>query len=510
MPTQMIRRTWDYAQLAGRAIQLRWSRSDKTREAAQKLVAQRLGKMRGLPQKIGQMVAFNGNQSDQDDFGSLYQSADPLPWATMRPLLEAAWDIDPETLFAEIDPQAKAASLGQVHAATTHDGRKLAIKIQYPGIRDATEADLKSLGWLASPFGNLSRGFDLEGYRQTIWEGLQEELDYRREAAAQSEFAAGPGSSEWVIVPAIDKELTTENILVSDWVDGETWEEVQANWSAADKAELGKRWLKWFLECVFVHGQIHADMHPGNVRFIRDHQGPKIVLYDFGSVYRMSRAEQLALLRLISATRLQNEAPLPLFLAIGFREDVLESLASRLPALCRVLFEPFVVDYPYDLADWNLSERLNDVLGAERMNFRIAGPPKLVFLLRAFQGTITYLKGLEAKVDWGRMIQPLFQRYIADMQQLKLPQIAAPDFATMAKYLKIEVVRDSQVKAAITLAAAAINRIENYLEPETLEKIRRDKIDLNEVLRSVRRRGYAPGSVFEIKDAQREVKVWLE
>ncbi|PQO25937.1 hypothetical protein C5Y96_21015 [Blastopirellula marina] len=510
MPVESIRRTWNYAQLAKDTAKVRWSHDDKAKQAAQTLVAERLGRMRGLPQKVGQMMAFSRDQAKQDAFGVLYESADPLPWSVMRPILQAAWDVDPDTLFQEIDPNGKAASLGQVHSATLHDGRKLAIKIQYPGIHDAVMSDLSAIGWLAKPFGNLSSGFDLEGYRNTVLEGLKSELDYRLEANSQVAFADGPGRSPWVIVPQVDQELSSENVLVSQWVDGDSWQEVQSHWSRDEKSELGRRLLFWFLESLFEHGQIHADLHPGNIRFLRTSDGPKIVLYDFGSVCHMNMTERTTLLRFIQSTRDQSESPLPLLVELGFRLDLLEPLASRLPALSRVLLEPFCVDHPYDTNHWRLSERLNDLLGAERMNFRMAGPPNLIYLLRSFHAMIMYLGGLEAKVLWYRAVQSHVAKHRQAIEKLRPPHLPTPDYNTLAKHLKVQVLRDGQLKASVTLAAAAIDRLENFLDDETLRRIQEERIDLVEIVRDVRRSGYVPGSVFELADPQREVKVWLE
>ncbi len=510
MPTQSIRRTWDYAQLAKETVKLRFSREGKAKHAAQCLVAQRLGKLRGLPQKMGQMIAFRSSETDSNAFDSLYESSEPLPWSTMRSVLEAAWEADPESLFQQINPAGKAASLGQVHHATLSTGHEVAIKIQYPGIRQAVLADLHSLGWLAKPFGNLSQGFDFDGYRTTILQRLEEELDYKLEAKAQKAFAVGPGQNPWVIVPRVDEELSCENVLVSQWIDGETWQQVIATWPSDQRRELGRRLLVWFLESVFCFGQLHADLHPGNVRFQRTEDGPKIVLYDFGSVYRMDDSERLALLRLIRATRQQDESPLPLLTMLGFEPDLLQPMSARLPALCRVLLEPFCVDHPYDTRRWSLSERLNDVLGEDRMNFRIAGPPRLIYVLRAFQGIVNYLKGLDAKVLWGQAIERYLQEYQKELNALVLPKIAGEDFATIAQRLKVQVSRNGRLKANVTLAASAIDRLEQFLDEETLSRIQEEKIDLQQITADVRRRGYAPGSVFELSDPRREVKVWLE
>ena len=109
------------------------------------------------------------------------------------PVIAEQWNCDPETVFSEIEPHGRAASLGQVHRATLRDGRTVAIKVQYPGIRQAVEADLKMLGWLSKPVGDLRRGFDLTDYRGAIRDSLDEELDYVREAEHQRRYAEATG-----------------------------------------------------------------------------------------------------------------------------------------------------------------------------------------------------------------------------------------------------------------------------------------------------------------------------
>ncbi|MEO1982676.1 MAG: AarF/UbiB family protein, partial [Fuerstiella sp.] len=94
--------------------------------------------MRGLPQKLGQMLSFSLGHEEQavDQYATLQQGAEPLALEVVRPVMEAAWGCPLEDVLSDIDPAAYAASLGQVHRTTLRDGRAVAIKVQYPGIRD--------------------------------------------------------------------------------------------------------------------------------------------------------------------------------------------------------------------------------------------------------------------------------------------------------------------------------------------------------------------------------------
>jgi predicted unusual protein kinase regulating ubiquinone biosynthesis (AarF/ABC1/UbiB family) len=289
-------------------------------------------------------------------------------------------------VLGDIDPVGRAASLGQVHRARLRDGTSVAVKVQYPGIREAVRSDLNLLGWLSAPVGNLRRGFDMRAYRRVLRQCLDEELDYRHEADNQAAFFRFAGAEPGLAVPELFPEFVTETVLVSSWEDGDDWDTVRAKWTVDEKRRLAEELLAVFLRGIFDRGMMHADWHPGNVRFRRGGRSPQVLLYDFGCVLRMPRQQSDALLRLIRATMREDESPWPPMIALGFDREFLEPIAAKLPALCRVLFEPFLVEYRYDLADWRLAERVGDILGDDRWNFRIAGPADLILLLRAWHG----------------------------------------------------------------------------------------------------------------------------
>ena len=517
MVTRSLRRMVEYAGLARDVYKLRHADEEQVSAAARKHLIERMGKMRGLPQKLGQLLSFSHAGEEDDplaaaDYARLQEAAEPLPLEVVRPLMEAAWGRPLEKVLREIEPHAHAASLGQVHRAILRDGREVAIKVQYPGIYDAVLADLKLLGWLSVPVGNLKRGFDLAAYRQVILDDIKEELDYRAEAASQRQFVDWADADPFLVVPRVVDSLSCENVLVSEWVEGDPWQTVCDHWVESDKKTLARDLLKFFLESLFARQMVHADLHPGNLRFQCDAGRVRLVLYDFGCVYRPTDDERLALLRLIRATTHRSEPPLPLFLKLGFNREYLEPLADKLPALCNVLFEPFVVEYPYDPADWHLGERVSDVLGDDRWNFRIAGPPAMVFLLRAFHGLIYYLQGLSAPVMWGRTLGPVLRAYADEMDRLDLPRgdVDHRDFSSLARYLKIRVQEGGRTKVQLTSRSEGIDDLENLLDDDLRAKILRQGIDLPAIVRDIRRRGYVPGPVFQWTEGTKQVEVWLE
>ncbi len=502
-----------HADLARRGLELRLAGTETARAAARKHLVERMGKLRGLPQKLGQMLSFShSDDNTHNDFAPLLESAEPLPWELIALELDAAWGCAWQDVLSEIDEVGHAASLGQVHRALLRDGREVAIKVQYPGIRESVHTDLSLLGWLSTPLGNLKRGFDLAGYRGAILADLERELDYAQEAATQREFAQHHTHDDAVIVPAVVDELCRPNILVTTWESGETWQSVEQSWSEDNRRLLGNRLVKWSLESLFVRGAIHADLHPGNLRFRQTAQGPQIVVYDFGCVFRPSDTERHALLRLIQSTITRAENPWPLFLTLGFDAKYLEPLASKLPPLCQVLFEPFLAPVVHDARQWRLGERVADILGADRWNFRIAGSPGLVFLLRAFHGLKYYLEGLRTPVIWNRVFREIWQQESDAAQSLRL--VAAPrrdaDFAQLSRQLKIRVTEAGQTKVELTCPATSIDDLSALIDEDLLARIKAQGNDLAQLTADVRRRGYAPGPIFGHREATKEVRVWLE
>ena len=509
----LIRRTIEMARLGRAALRLRGASSEAVRANARLALIRTMGRARGLPQKMGQILSMSGD-AGADDFRALTDHAEPLPFDIIRDELRQAWGTAPEETLRTIDPVGLAASLGQVHRGELTDGTEVAVKVRYPDVEQAVVNDLNFLGWLSLPVGGLKcHGFDLEGYRAEILRDLDEELDYRVEAGHQKEFAELAREMPFLVVPEVVDRLSTDRVLVSHWRQGNTIEEVAAQWSAVEKRALGKQLLILFFRSLFGHGLLHADPHAGNYRFGRNGDQPEVVLYDFGSVTRLDEARRLALARLMLATLEEgDEDPYPLFLLLGFDAATLEPLRRKLPALCKVMFEPFCAGTSYPIGSWKRGERIADVLGEDRWNFRASGPAELVFLMRAFHGLVFYLERLVEPVNWTWHIRPILERFSASAPELALPVEPDPrtSFSTIARYLRIQVLENEETKVKVTLPALAVDELETYLEGDVLTRIRTRGIDVAQLVREVRRGGYAPREIFVLDEPPRTFRVWLD
>lgn len=459
-------------------------------------VAHSLGELRGLPQKLGQMLA--GADGAEPALAGLYDAAEPLPLEAVLPALERALGGPWRSAFRSIEPRGLAASLGQVHRATLRDGREAALKLRYPGIVAAVEADLGLLGWLSVPFGGLARGFDLEGYRAEIGGMLARELDYRVEADEQRAYRAlALGSG--VCVPEVLPVATAEDVLVSAWEPGTPVDEA-ARWARAERRAAAEAFLAHALELLLVHGIVHADPHPGNLRW-RASGAERAVLYDHGCVLRLEAHEHAALVGLLDAA-IERTEPLPWLVALGFDAARLVPLAGRLASLVGVMLEPFLAREPWDPRGWDLARRSAALLGEERWNFRMAGPPRLIYLLRALRGWVAQLERLDAPLVWrGRVEDGLRRARVAR---------AAPAVELRAgASLEIRVEREGVERVRLNLPASALERLDELLDGDLNARIASQGVVLEQVVARARASGYAPQELFTLSDAGRRVTVRL-
>lgn len=522
MKSKVLTRSPGYIGLARDMRAIAKTSDEVVKTNARKHLAQRMGKLHGLPQKIGQIMSMSGDTAAADPFAGLSDSAQAIPLEQVRAILEQSWNTNLDAVVTKIDPNGHPASLGQVHRVSLRTGEIAAVKVAYPGIREAVMADLKVLGWLSTPLGDLRRGFDLADYRQEIVRDLQEELDYRSEANNQQAYRKAASKLEWLVVPELYQHLSTDKVLVTAWQDGDTIDKVVSDWPAHAKEELARRILRHFLVMLFDHGLVHGDPHPGNYRFrldtlsgpSRSEPEPNIILYDYGSVLRVAFADRLAILRLITDSVRRSSDPTRWLVALGFKRSLLDPIRAKIPAVCSVLFQPFASPAKFDLSKWNRTQRMDDILCEDRWNFRMAGPANLILLMRAFRGVLFYLEQLAAPVSWERILAPILAEHSEAASALSPPATESHPgtVATIAKQLRIEVYRNGLRKVSLTFQAAAVEDLPEVMGEEVVEKVKQRGIDLDKIVRSARRKGYAPTELFRIDDPRegKSVRVWME
>ena len=341
-PTGRIARTTRFGGLvAGQAA--RWAgtraanalRSEEKAEAAtgeraaataRELVKQ-LGTMRGAAMKIGQVLStvdFTAiPESEREEFkqtlAALRDDVPPLPFKSIEKLLKEEFGEPMSRVFKTFDEQAfAAASIGQVHKATTHDGTEVAVKIQYPGIAEAVDTDLRNAQLLFPLVKRLAPGLDVKALAQELTERIAEELDYEIEAQNHRAVARAWRNHPFVFVPPVHTDLSHRRVLVTDFLRGRRFEEVKLL-PDAERDRFGEIVFRFFFGTLKHTRRAAGDPHPGNYLLLDD---GKVGFLDFG-LMRVVDADYLAQEQLLAQAVTRQDAARVhhLLAALGYLPD---------------------------------------------------------------------------------------------------------------------------------------------------------------------------------------------
>ncbi len=256
-------------------------------------IADALGEMKGAMMKLGQMASYLDQglpEPVRQALAELQANAPPMSAALAGEVVEQELGQAPEDLFATWDPTPiAAASIGQVHRAITHDGRAVAVKVQYPGVGEAIRADLDNAGLLFGAMRMLFPGLEPEPLVRELRERLLEELDYRQEADHQRLFVEYYEGHPFIHIPAVVDELSTERVLTTDLAEGARFDELQ-QWTQAERDLAAEAVFRFVFGSLYRLHAFNGDPHPGNYLF---RPGGQVTFLDFGLVKRFDRAEVL-------------------------------------------------------------------------------------------------------------------------------------------------------------------------------------------------------------------------
>jgi predicted unusual protein kinase regulating ubiquinone biosynthesis (AarF/ABC1/UbiB family) len=268
-------------------------------EAAERMV-DALGNMKGAAMKIGQLASFIDTEFLPPEYAEMYQEklsalrseAPPMPWNKVKKVLDEEWEGEPlEDIFDEFDQTAAAAaSIGQVHRATLCDGRKVAVKIQYPGVADAVRADMQNAGMIMRLAKALAPGLDAKAAAAELKERVLEELDYEYEAQNQRSFSRGYRGHPFIYVPDVITRLSRRRVLVTEWVDGIGFDEIK-QLPQDEKDRFGEIVFRFCFGSIYHLQHFNADAHPGNYVLMAD---GRVAFLDFGMTKQLDM-EQIEL-----------------------------------------------------------------------------------------------------------------------------------------------------------------------------------------------------------------------
>src|SRR3546814_618532 len=264
-------------------------------------ITEALGNMKGAMMKLGQMASYlDQGMPDhvREALAELQSNAPPMSAELAAQVIREELGADPTDVFGEWDPEPiAAASIGQVHRAITHDGRAVAVKVQYPGVGDAIRSDLDNAGLLFAAIGMLFPGLEPEPLVEELRTRLVEELDYTMEADHQRLFADHYRGHPFIHVPEVVSELSTQRVLTTELAEGVRFEEMET-WSQAERDLAAEAIFRFVFGSLYRLRAFNGDPHPGNYLF---RPGGQVTFLDFGLVKHFS-ADEMELLERMTAT----------------------------------------------------------------------------------------------------------------------------------------------------------------------------------------------------------------
>jgi ubiquinone biosynthesis protein len=367
-------------------------------------------RLEGLLIKAGQFIATRADILPDEwvsTLSGLQDRVPPRPFATIRRQVERELERPLDASYASFDPTPiAAASLAQVHRAVTLDGRKCAVKVQYPGIDGIVRCDLRNLMLTLRVLAWLEPHFDFRVIAGEILKYIPMELDFINEARnceiVRSNFASQPE----VVIPIVYHELTSRRVLTMELVDGVRVTDVEGMERAGiEKRAVGQKLIEIFTEQILRDGFFHADPHPGNILV---QPGPRIVLLDFGLAKDFPPAFRQAMVRLTFAILTANrDAILAAFHDLGFRtrEESPETLL-----MLADLFLGNSVKRNRAYADRELIEEFAEDLPKTLRNNPIVEVPADVLLVNRVMGLLSGIgKTLDSQVNMFATLMPYAQ-----------------------------------------------------------------------------------------------------
>jgi predicted unusual protein kinase regulating ubiquinone biosynthesis (AarF/ABC1/UbiB family) len=368
-------------------------------------VADQLAQLRGAAMKVGQLISMDAGDLLPPELGNilarLRSDARPMPKKQLEGVLLANWGPDWHTQFREFSfKPVAAASIGQVHQAHTLDGRHLAIKIQYPGVRQSINSDVDNVAALLRLSGLLPKGLDIAPLLKDAKRQLHDEADYLREGGYLQRYGELLAQAPEYLVPVLHSDLTTQSVLAMSFVDGV---EVESLMEApqAERDRVATLLIQLLMRELFEFRLVQTDPNFANYRFAPLTR--QLILLDFGATRPFKVRMVAGFRRLMAAATAGDRAAMALAAkAIGyFDEHTQERHQNAVLDIFGQAFEPLCFDGLYDFGASDLPRRIHETgmaLGLDR-DFWHLPPADVLFLHRKLGGLYLLAARLKARVN---------------------------------------------------------------------------------------------------------------
>jgi aarF domain-containing kinase len=426
VPTGRLRRLWSLGTLQAKiaaAYLAWWLRSgfldadsrrrglEETHVAAAIGVLGRMGYLRGAVMKVGQLLAHWPDVlpgSFGEVLGRLYSEAPPMHYALVRELLVRELGGDPQEIFADFETEAfAAASLGQVHRARLRgDGRRVAIKVQYPDIARTIGNDLANLQAVSFPARLSGDWQNLKSQFEGIRHMLEQEADYEAEARWTRRAAGILAGLEGVVVPQVIDAHSTRRVLVTEYLEGRHLDAfLAAGPDQAARDLFGRRIASTSFRMWYSGRAVYADPHPGNFLFLDD---GRLGLIDFGCCHAFSDEEFDYVMEMERASEARDDARVAAVLERGCELAPGALAGERLAKMleyCEWLWAPLRGDGDFDFGAPDQFRRGIELYGEFVRRGWTRSMPVNTWLTKVFFGQRAMLTHLGARVPYGAMMR---------------------------------------------------------------------------------------------------------
>jgi predicted unusual protein kinase regulating ubiquinone biosynthesis (AarF/ABC1/UbiB family) len=381
-------------------------------------VVRTMGEMKGAAMKLGQMLSISPVAKEffppefLEELRALQKEAPPMSYDMLSREIEASLGRSVTEIFQYLDPNPiGAASIGQVHDARLFDGRRVAVKVRYPGIAETLESDLKNLGSILTMARVVADRERIDAYLEEARLGILEEADYRNEARNLTRYGAILREHPQVVVPEVVDELSTAEVLTMTFVEGEKLDVALDRIPVGpEKSRLGFDFSQVFVWMFHEKAILHADPHPGNFLLAPD---GRFGFLDFGCFREYEPEFCDGWLDILVAKWKHEKERLPeIARALGFAPMLGSSglSAQQLSDFNEIILAPFLYDRDFDWGTWAPKADVEAFVKGNLEFLRYAAPPKAIFYFRVAAGVWGLLARARVKGNWFRPAQDLARR----------------------------------------------------------------------------------------------------
>ena len=356
--------------------------------AAGTRLAETMGELKGAAMKLGQMLSVDNEVLPPEmrkALSVLQRQAPPMPFTQVARLVEERLGQPLDAVFLEFEEQVLgAASLGQVHGATLLDGRRVAVKVQYPGIAGTIRSDMSNLRTLLklTPLPGLKDRVD--EYIEEIGKAFEVEADYLREAEHQEIFGRFVESIDGVVVPSPVRELCRSDLLVMDRLEGLLLKDAWATLDQDQRNDVGARFVDFFAQTFHHHQWVYGDPHPGNFLYLNSGE---LGVLDFGCARTVEAERTDRYLQVLQAMWADDGDWLTqIYVDLRFAHGEVVMSPEPLLEFNRIALAPFVGKGPFDWGAWSFRTEFQSFMLRHPEFLRFTPAPDDLLYLRMVSG----------------------------------------------------------------------------------------------------------------------------